>query len=684
MRKINLKIGPTLSLIFICLIGIVVYANSLHAAFQFDDLSYIENNPAIYDIKNLKAIIDFHRSRPVGTYTFALNYHFHQLDILGYHLTNLIIHLMTSGFVWWLTRLIFTSPRLVNTYLGNRKDQIALITALLFISHPLQTQAVNYITQRYSSLSAMFYVAALSFYIKARLRSQEGKNSAGYWGGGLLAAFLGVLTKETLITLPLMIILCEYFFLKKEGLVVNRWKQWLFSLGPFLLIVFIIPYLYGFNLFGILSRSFISDSHDGDLITAKSYFLTQPRVILTYLRLLFIPLGQNLDYDFPVSRTLFEWPTLLSFISILLILFLAFRIRQEKPLISFGIFWFFITLSIESSVIPIPHVIFEHRVYLPAVGFCLVLATSLLGLVKNIRIFMILGICVVLIFSYLTIERNKVWKNEVTFWEDVVTKSPRKARPYDNLGAAYLKAGRYEEARVILEKALSINPQAVTTYINLAEVAMKEDELKQAENYLIKALKNNPSSGIALNNLGVIFLKMGDLEQAKGKFLQTLALNKGYIQPRLNLAEVYIREGVFDKAISLYEGIHGDYPHDWQSLFGLLKIYLSHNEKNKAVGIGKNFLKESKDSKSLTETGSLFASQGFTQMALALYSKALEVNPKYIEAYCELGKLYGNLEQFNRAITVWQDGLRVDPAEMRFKELIEKAKELQAVQAGKE
>ena len=685
MRKTYLTLIPQIFfMVIIFFVGILIYANSLHSAFQFDDLSYIENNPAIYDINNLKAIIDFHRSRPLGTYTFALNYHFHGLDVFGYHLVNLAIHLITSFFVWWFIKLTFISQQLKGRYLSYNGQGIAFFTALFFVSHPSQTQAVSYITQRYSSLSAMFYLASLSFYLKARLTSREGKPAGAYYGTVFLTAFLGALTKETLITLPLIIILCEFFFFAREDWIASVKKKWLYYLISFLGIVFIIGFRYGFDLPGIFAGRFISDSHDGDIITAQSYFLTQPKVILTYLRLLFIPFGQNLDYDFSVSKSFFEGPTMLSFFLILLILLAAFGMRQKKPLISFGIFFFFITLSVESSVIPIPHLIFEHRLYLPSVGFCLTLCLALYELLKNIRIFTLIGVCICLVFSYLTIERNKVWQNEITLWEDAVRKSSRKARPYDNLGSAYLKAGRYKEARAALQKALSMDPHVVTTYINLGEVALASGELDEAENYLMKALNMDPNSAAALNNLGVVFLRKKDLEHSEQKFLDSIKLKKGYIEPKLNLAKVYIEKKEYLKAINLYEEIHQDYPHDRHSLLGLLKLYLEQNEKNKVFETANKILKEIKEPACLTESGSLCASRGFNSLAMAFYAKSLRVNPKYKEAYLELGKFYGNLEQFNRAIVLWQDGSKIDPTDQRFTELIQRALELQALPAGKE
>ena len=283
MQPINLDKSkfPYFSIGLILFIGIAAYSNSLHAPLLFDDLSYLENNPAIYDLKNFSSIRAFHNSRPVGTLTFALNYHFHGLDVFGYHALNLTVHLLSSILLWWLMLLTFAAPRLRNEEISKYKGWIALFSALIFTAHPVQTQAVTYITQRYSSLSAMFYLAALALYMRGRIGQR--KEGALCWAGAVISAILGMFTKEHVITLPFLIVVAQWLFLSEpRGLEQkSRWPG--IGIVLFFALALIVPAIYSFNIQGILGQRFISESHGQEIVTSGNYFLTQLRVLTTYI-----------------------------------------------------------------------------------------------------------------------------------------------------------------------------------------------------------------------------------------------------------------------------------------------------------------------------------------------------------------------------------------------------------------
>jgi len=301
-------------LILIAILGAVIYSNTFDSSFHFDDRGYIVQNNDIRDITNIKAILNAarHPSRFVTMYSFALNYHIHQLDVFGYHFVNLIIHLMVAMLVWWFVMLtlkteIFEHNETVNKH----RKMIALFAALLFVSHPIQTQAVTYITQRFASLAALFYLLSLCLYIKGRMSTK----GAGYFIGSAIVALLGMFTKQNVITLPLAILLYDFCFFREGSQTIKLMHKsnriYVFLISMFLLI---IPALYSFKIFKILSAQGLSGSNDGDLLTIKTYCLTQFRVVATYIRLLFLPFGQNLDYHFPMSGSLWESATLLSFV----------------------------------------------------------------------------------------------------------------------------------------------------------------------------------------------------------------------------------------------------------------------------------------------------------------------------------------------------------------------------------
>ena len=235
------RISPVLHFVIIVILGIIIYSNTFNSTFHFDDVPNIVENSAIKDIKDFSAINNHIYRRVVGFYTFALNYHFHELDVLGYHVVNLLIHLCASIMAWWLSFLILSTPVMRKEAVFGHKKTIALAVGLLFLSHPIQTQAVTYIVQRLASLSTFFYLTSLCLYIKARLIGTK-RFYMLYFAGSALSAFLGMFTKETVFTLPFAVLLIEIFFFhtgKLKKILKNR-KLLLYSL-PVLMFTLIIP-----------------------------------------------------------------------------------------------------------------------------------------------------------------------------------------------------------------------------------------------------------------------------------------------------------------------------------------------------------------------------------------------------------------------------------------------------------
>jgi hypothetical protein len=383
------------SLLAIIILGTIIYSNTFDASWHFDDHTSIVEN---YSIRNLKATAAaVGASRWIGFTTFALNYHFGKLDVFGYHLVNICIHLASAVLVYFFVLLTLKTPYLKDSSISRYTASLSLASALIFVAHPIQTQAVTYIAQRFTSLATLFYLLSLVLFIKARLHNLRGAkfyspSHLGCYLGSLLAAFLAMKTKEITITLPAIILLYEFFFFNPS---LRSLTRKLVYLIPLLLTFFIIPLnLYGIGLFGISDGTFIGIAEVGDVIgdatqetkalSRTDYCLTQFNVISTYIRLLFFPVNQNLDYDYPISRTFLEFPTFTSFLFLASIVAFGVWMFKNSRLISFGIFWFFITLSVESSIIPIRDVIFEHRVYLPSVGFVMFLTVAIYQMMDQI------------------------------------------------------------------------------------------------------------------------------------------------------------------------------------------------------------------------------------------------------------------------------------------------------------
>jgi tetratricopeptide (TPR) repeat protein len=525
-------------------VGIGVYSNTFRSSFHFDDYHFILENRAIENIANLADIWNFWPSRFITFFSFALNYHFNQFDVFGYHLVNFIIHLGASICIFWLLRLTFLTPAMNKEEQTLSQNIIALLGGLVFLTHPIQTEAVTYIYQRSTSLAAFFYLLSLCLYVKSRILQQ---NKASVSSRRIMYAFswifgaCAMFTKENALTLPFMLILYELFFLKIKKV------SYLIRVIPFLFLMPVIAFLLylkkmptSHDLFQFLNYSAI----------AKHYLLTQPSVFWTYLRLTILPLHQNLDYNYPVTIT----PGFSSLMGILFIaglLALTLRLFRRFRLVSFGICFFILSLLPESSIIPLEDIIFEHRLYLPIAGFCFFMAGALFYLLIPSRRKMLIAASVLLIISYsvLTFERNKVWKNEFSLWSDVISKSPGKARGYLYLCSSCLEVGKNDEAIPWCNKALQIDPLFPRANYNLGNAYANIGKNKEAIEAYRKEIKINPGFLEAYNNLAALYTDSGKVEEAIGLWSMVVQINPDFVTAHFNLAQFYFRLGRYDLAI---------------------------------------------------------------------------------------------------------------------------------------
>jgi hypothetical protein len=347
----------------------VVYSNTFYVPFQFDDRPNIIHHPYV-QIKVLtwdrmeQLVRNTYKEsiRFFSLFTFVLNYYFGGFNVYGYHLVNLIIH-MTSGIsLYWFLRLTFNLPSLKEQY-GSISYKVALFTCLIFISHPIQTQSVTYIVQRMASMGGMFYLLSMALYVKGRL--SFGHARYFYFGGMALTYFLGVFSKENVAILPLFIFIYEFYFFQNLTVNVKGKRVLLILIGSIGLILLAGLILWGKRYFDVIVEGYKIRN-----FTLEERVLTQFRVVLYYITLLIYPHPSrlNLDYDFPISKTILDPPsTLISILTIAGLIGYSIWVAKKRPVLSFFILWYFGNLVIESSIFPL-EMVFEHRLYLPAVG----------------------------------------------------------------------------------------------------------------------------------------------------------------------------------------------------------------------------------------------------------------------------------------------------------------------------
>ncbi|MGZ3558620.1 MAG: hypothetical protein ACXU97_05855 [Thermodesulfobacteriota bacterium] len=350
-------------------VALLAYSNTFHVPFHFDDHSNITDNPnvqiKVFSWEQIERLIKntYKESiRLFSYFTLALNYYFGGLNVFGYHLVNFFVHIASGILLYWLLLLTFNLSSLRERY-GPISYQVALFSSLIFISHPIQTQSVTYIVQRMASMAGMFYLLALVLYVKGRLST--GGPRVLYFAGTAFSYLLGVFSKENVAILPLFLALYEFYFFQTFDLS-QKGKKILIGL----VVGLVILGAFGLILWGERYLHVIREGYQYRTFTMSERVLTQFRIVLYYLTLLIYPHPSrlNLDYDFPISRTIFD--PLTTFVSILIVAGLigySIWTAKKRPVLSFCILWYFGNLVIESSIFPL-EMVYEHRLYLPVVG----------------------------------------------------------------------------------------------------------------------------------------------------------------------------------------------------------------------------------------------------------------------------------------------------------------------------
>jgi tetratricopeptide (TPR) repeat protein len=524
------------------------YRGVLNSPFQFDDFLFIASNEAIRDISNIEALWNYNPARFLVFLSLSANYYLGGLDTYGYHLFNVAIHIVNSLLV------MAFGATLVAAWRGRQAlwpwSWLPFFSAIIFAAHPLQTQAVTYIWQRNTSTAATFYLSAMTLYLSSAIAGKEtGRPARLRYAGAVVCAICAMFTKQTAVTLPIALVMLEFFFITPADD-----RQRIRRLAPFLGIMLIIPIL---ALMGI-TRELGDIAMLGDKVPShRDYFLTQLNVIVTYIRLIALPLNQNLDYDYPIAHSLSDSVVSACVLSGIVALALAFY-RRER-IITFGALFFFLALSVESSVFPLEDVIFEHRAYLPSAGAIIAFWAGLFYTLDKLapgwrqkRLAAIaVGLALVALasgYATATVNRNQVWRDGETLWADTVKKSPEKPRALNNLGNVYMKKEDFERAEKLFKQSLANNPTFASSLFNMAVINLRRGELDTALKYLDEAVTSDPLTSFPLFSLGEGYLKRGMTDESLKCYRLAVKLKPGMPEGWRGLVQALEMAGRKDEA----------------------------------------------------------------------------------------------------------------------------------------
>lgn len=593
----------------IILLTTIVYANSIRNDFtNWDDLSLVVENPAIrsLSIDNLIEIFTPKAGKtyqPVRVLSYAIDYYFWRLNPLGYHLGNIALHGFSAVILYLLLGSLLNQMRPESSLESNRI--IALLASLLFAVHPVNVEAVTWISSRKYGLLAFFYFSSFYFYIK---NSEKGRYHRMYYALSIVSYVLSLLSSPFSVTLPAILFLYDYCHIRNMNLY-NILKSRLLS--------YLFYIVLSISQFIILWNSFTTTPGPEPAIKSHEMnnifytFLTMLRVLYDYIKNLIFPFWLNNMYVDHTSTSVFEYKVILSLLVIFFLIgILFFQVRADNKINLFCLGWFVLTWLPVSNIIPISTKMADRYLYLPAVGLFLLFSLSVYNTSHRwfslkAKQFVTVPVIAFLVFSlcYLSIDRNRVWANSQTLWEDSLRKAPAYWVPHMNLGLTMAQQGKIEEAIFYYRESLRLNPNSVHTHNNLGVVLLERGQIGDAISHYVVALRLQADYAETYNNLGVALFRLGDFDKAIAHYRKALRLDPNFGKAHNNLGNALVEQGRFAEAISHYS----------KALETKARYPEAHNN-----------------------LGAALAQQGKLNEAIIQFENALRLKPDYAQARANL------------------------------------------------
>lgn len=622
-------------------LGLIIYANSLTGQFIWDDEYLVQKNVLIRNWSNLPKIFTsdvgagagkpFDYYRPLHVASYIIDYSLWGLNVIGYHLTSIILHILVTLCLYRFVLLLYNNRRL------------SLITSIFFLTTPINVETIASISVRGDILSVLFMLLCFIFYIKLLH-----ENKINLYILMLLSYILALLAKENSLIFSALLLLYHYTFKEKI-------KFKLFAPVAIIAAIYIILRLALLKAV-LLSTSWVTSAPE----RIPGFFIA----ITNYLRILILPFDLHAEY----GEKLFAFTNpkaVLGIVLFLALLIYGFIKKKNNGLIFFSICWFLIALLPTSNIYPLAFYMTEHWLYLPSIGFFLLLAHVLNNLLakKRFRLGIITFIAAIVIFySCLTIRQNNYWKEPVSFFERTLKYAPDSARINNNLGTLYTDMGRYEKAIDYLNRVIHYDSLYVKAYNNLGNVYYKMGDREKAASFYEKALEIDPNYEEAYYNLGIIYNETGLKEKAAALLKKAIEANPEYVSAYNNLAVIYMDAQKYGEALSLLNNAIKINPYYAEAYNNLGISYFKLGEKEKALKSYKKAIKlNPKHAKAYNNLGLLYNDMGMKEESTSAFKKAIEALPAYAEAYNNLGAIYRDTGETKKAIEVFNKAVEIDP-----------------------
>jgi Flp pilus assembly protein TadD len=626
----------------IVVVGALFYLNSFQGSFVFDEHDWIIDNPhirhlwppwqALFAPENV--------GRPLVGLSNAINYWISGLNPWSYHLLNLMIHIAAALALYGIVRRTLLTERLKERF-GKDSNALALVVALIWVVHPIQTQSVTYIMQRCESMMGMFYLVCLY----CSIRSYDSVRKGLWYAAAIAACAAGMLSKQVMVTAPLVVLLYDVVFITQalRETLRRRWPLYIGLAATWAVLAATM----------VAAPASLTAGFAVKTISSWAYFKSELGVIVYYLRLSLWPSPLCLDYfGWPVAKTSRE---VIPYAIVLTGLGVAtvWALVRRRPEGFLGA-WFFLILSVTSSVMPIDDLVFEHRMYLPlaAVAAFVVVGCYALGArlktrmpllfgsqsLDSGRIAVALATLVIVALGFATARRNIDYSSEVVMWNDVVKKRPDNPRGHSNLGTALAELGKNDKAMEEFREALRIDPAFEPAHANLGLALFRDGKPAEARAELLDAISLNTRDSNAHCNLGRVLSALGQTNEAVDEFTRAVRINPYFAEAYSNLGTAFVELGKMDnatqefrEALSIDPGFEPAHCNLGMALYFDGRLAEAKTQLLDAISLNPS------DSTAHCDLGRVLSDKGQTNEAVDEFERAVRINPDFAEAHLRLG-----------------------------------------------
>jgi len=618
--------------IILAFLSFFVYADSMRVGFMWDDEYIVKKNDDIKTLKmsdflKLSYWKDFRKNNspleiplkpvsPLRLISLRTDYKLWGLNPLGYHLTNLLLHILVA-FSFYILFLVFFDRN------------ISLPASILFAINPVITETVIWIKNRIDIIAVLFYILSFITFIKWN------KSKKLFWFLlSILFYIFSLLSKEIVITLPVIIILYLFYFEESK----DKFSKKILDFTRITLPCWILSFVY------LLFQKFVVEADKVAFMTA-SYFNSLWQHIYTvfltfsyYLFLLLYPYNQIAERYLPKPQSLIEFKFIASIILIAFYVGVSIYIKKYDKEISFFMLWIIIALLPVSNIIYLStRPIAEHRLYIAVPAFCVIIIKIFNYLKQKLSFRYLYSIAIVLLFisyGYSTMKRVYEWRTPVSFWEVTEKRSVPNYRTYLNLGISYLQIGKIDDSLKYLNMAKELIPEDPYVLNALGIIYIEAKKYVEAINAFQRALMKYPQFDNALVNLGYSYYLNGNIRDAIRVLEISKKISPDDTLPYLYLAEIYKKQGEFEKAEKEFR--------------------VALEKENYPFDVHKNLI-------------DIYEKKGMYDKAIEEYKKAISINPLNSWAYNGLGICYVHTKNYDLAEENFKRAFELDPTQIMFK-----------------